>query len=346
MSTALMLAVALSACGSSGNDNAKAGSGGQNASASSTPGSGAKVAFVTAGSIAASRWDKGGYAAFQKLVSTLGAKESHLELVGYDQAAQVLTRLARSGNKLIITHSSGYEPAVMEVAPKFPKTWFVIYSDLSTDNPPANVAAWRLNWNEHGYLQGTIACLASKAGKVGFIASAPIPAFTRMTAGFKQATQEVGTCAGKPGAFSDSWTGSFTDTTKGKQAALSLLAKGADVLADGADAAGAGSLDAAREKGALYAGGVGDQSKEAPKTVVSSVLINYEQAYDELATLFKDGKLEAKAYPSNIENGAISLATPFQNVADAAAVEAKATKVVDQIKSGQVKVDPTAQVKP
>src|SRR5258708_19182593 len=72
-----------------------------------------KVAFVTAGSISASGWDGGGYAAFQGLVKTLNASETHLQLVNYDQTVQVLTRLAKAGNNIIIAHSSGYEPGVL-----------------------------------------------------------------------------------------------------------------------------------------------------------------------------------------------------------------------------------------
>jgi basic membrane protein A len=305
-----------------------------------------KVAWITAGSVTASTWDRGGFAAVNGLVKTLGAKESHLELVGYDQAAQVLTRLAKAGNDIIISHSSGYEPAVLQVAKQFPKTWFLIYSDLSSTNGLKNVAGWKVNWNEHGYMQGAIACLVTKTGKVGIISSAPIPAFTRMAAGFKQATQEVGKCAKTKGAFLNSWTGSFTDVAKAKQAALALIAKGADVMADGADAAGTGSLEAMKEHHLLYVGGIADQYSQAPTTIVSSVYLNFKQAYDQMASLIKSKKLKAGVYDTNLENGGIKIATPFHNVPAPAGVQAQTLKVVGQIKSGKIHIDPKAEVKP
>jgi basic membrane protein A len=342
-SVALCGAVLVAGCG--GGDGGGSSGSGSAASGGSTTKQ-LKVAFVTAGSIATASWDKGGFAAFQGLVKTLGAKESHLEMVSYDSAAQVLTRLARAGNNVIIAHSSGYEPAVLQVAAQFPKTWFLIYSGLSTTNGLKNVAGWKTNWSEHGFMQGAIACLLSKTGKVGFVSSAPIPAFTTMTAGFKQATEQVGRCKSTPGSFLNAWTGSFTDVAKAKQAAGALIAKGADVMADGADAAGAGAMAAVKERHLLYVGGIGDQYPVAPQIVVASVVANFPQAYDEMAQLIKSGKLEAKVYQSNLENGGLTLATPFHNVAHPAQVEAEAQKVVDEIKSGAIKVDDTAEIKP
>jgi basic membrane protein A len=305
-----------------------------------------KVAWITAGSVTASTWDRGGYAALKGLVATLGAKESHLELVGYDQAPQVLTRLAKAGNNIIISHSSGYEPAVLQVAAEFPKTWFLIYSDLSKTNGLKNVAGWKVNWNEHGYMQGAIACLVTKTGKVGMVSSAPIPAFTRMAAGFKQATQQVGKCAKTKGAFLNTWTGSFTDVAKAKQAALALIAKGADVMADGADAAGTGSLEAMKEHNLLYVGGIADQYSQSPATIVSSVYLNFKQAYNQMASLIKSRKLKAGVYNTNLENGGILIAKPFHNVPSASAVQTKALKIVADIKSGKIKINPKAEVKP
>ena len=304
-----------------------------------------KVAFVTAGSITASGWDSGGYAAFQGLVKTLNAKESHLELVNYDQTVQVLTRLAKAGNNVIITHSSGYEPGVLEVAAKFPKTWFLIYSDLSTTQGLKNVAGWKVNWNEHGYLQGAIACLSSKTGKVGLISSVPIPAFTRMAAGFKQATQQVGSCKGTKGAFLNTWTGSFTDVPKAKQAALALIGKGADVMADGADAGGAGALEAVKEQKLLYVGGIADQYPKNPSIIVASVFLNFKAAYLDMAQKIKSGTIKAGVYNTNLKTGGIKVST-FHNVPNAQQLQAQTAAIIARIKSGKIKINAKAEVKP
>ena len=305
-----------------------------------------KVAFVTSGSITASGWDSGGYAAFQGLVKTLNAKESHLELVNYDQTVQVLTRLAKAGNDVIITHSSGYEPGVLEVAAKFPKTWFLIYSDLSTTKGLKNVAGWKVNWNEHGYLQGAIACLASKTGKVGLLSSVPIPAFTRMAAGYKQATQQVGKCKGTKGAFLNTWTGSFIDVPKAKQATLALIGKGADVMADGADAGGAGALEAIKEQKLLYVGGIADQYAKNPSIIVSSVFLNFKAAYLDMANRVKSGTLKAGVYNTNLATGGIKVSAPFHNVPNAKQLQAQTAAIIARIKSGQIKINPKAEVKP
>jgi basic membrane protein A len=318
---------------------------GGNGSSDSGAKSQLKVAGVFAGSITASGWDREGYAAFKGMAAALGATESHEESVAYDQAPEVLKRLGQQGFDIIVAHSSGFEPAVLQVAGSFPKTWFLIYSDLSTTNGLKNVAGWKANWNELGYLQGATACLATKSGKIGVIGSAPIPAFTRQAGGVKQATEEVGKCKGNPGAFNNIWTGSFTDVAKAKQAALAIIGKGADVLMDGADAAGSGSVEAAKEKSAYYIGGIVDQSQDAPSIMITSVWLDFKASYDEMAQLYKDKKLEAKVYNANVSNGGVKLVTPFKNVSDPN-IEKQVTDLYNQIKNGTIKVDATKEVKP
>jgi basic membrane protein A and related proteins len=330
------LALGVAACGSSSDSKS---SGSASASASAATSSGGKAAFIGVAPVTQGNWDPAGFKAFTDMAKKYGLKASNQESVGYDQGAAVLRRLARS-NDLVISHSSGYEAAALEVAPDFPKTWFIVFSDLSTTKGLPNVAGWAVNWNQYGYMAGASACFAAKArggNGVGHVNSQPIPAFARYAAGVKAGAEANG-CK-----FQTRWTNSFSDVAKAKQAALSMIASGAEVITSSADTADEGSRDAAVEKNKLFIANYAPATSLAPKNTMTSIVINMEQAYDEMGKLFTAKKLQAKAYPVDIENGGLSY-EPFSNVD--AKVKSESEAVLKEIKDGKIQIDSKATLKP
>jgi basic membrane protein A len=332
---AVAAGVAMGMAGCGGDDKASGSSAGD-ASAKSSAG---KAAFIGVAPVTQGNWDPAGYKAFIAAAKKYGYKASNQESVGYDQAAAVLRRLGRT-NDVVISHSSGYEAAVLEVAPEFPKTWFLVFSDLSTTKGNKNVAGWAVNWNEYGYMAGAAGCFAAKekgGNGVGHVNSQPIPAFTRYAAGVKQGAEANG-CK-----FMTRWTNSFSDVAKAKQAALSMIADGAEVITTSADTADEGSRDAAVEKNKLFIANYAPASKLAPKNTMTSIVINMDKAYDEMAKFASEKTLEAKAYPMTVASDGLSYEA-FSNVSDKVAKQAAG--VLEKIKSGEIKIDPKAQVKP
>jgi basic membrane protein A len=293
------------------------------------------VAPVTQGN-----WDPAGYQAFKAMAEKYNLEYTNQESVAYDAAVPVLTRLARD-NDMVIAHSSGYEAAVLEVAPKFPDVWFVVFSDLSTTDGNDNVAGWAVNWNQYGYLAAAAACYGAKekgGASIGHVNSMPIPAFTRYAAGTKQGAGDLG-CK-----WQTRWINSFDDVAKAKQAALSMVNDGAQAITSSADTADQGSREGAVEADKLYIGNYSPESDLAPKNTITSVLINFDAAYDEMGKLFTSDQLKAKVYDVNVEGGGLSYEEPFKNVGDKVSTEAN--DVLDKIKSGEIKVDSNAEVKP
>jgi basic membrane protein A len=252
----------------------------------------------------------------------------------------VLKRLA-ADNNVVIAHSSGYEAAVLEVAPQYPDVNFIVFSDLSSTKGNKNVAGWAVNWNQYGYLAGTAACYAAKekgGDTIGHVNSQPIPAFTRYAAGAKEAAGDLG-CK-----WLTRWTNSFEDVAKAKQAALSMINDGAEAITSSADTADQGSREAAVEQGKLYVGNYSPEGKLAPKNTITSVLINFDASYDEMGKLYTSHQLQSKVYDVNVENGGLNYDQPFENVSKK--VQSQADDVLAKIKSGEIKVDSTAEVKP
>ncbi|MCY4085363.1 MAG: BMP family ABC transporter substrate-binding protein [Actinomycetia bacterium] len=294
--------------------------------------------------VTAGGWYRDGTAAFEKMAAILGSEAVVLERITYDEGPATLRRLGQEGWDIIVSHSSGYESAVLEVAPEFPDTWFLIYSDLSTTNDLPNVAGWAVNWNEVGYMAAAIACAASSTGEIGMVNSAPIPAMTRWGGGSTQLAEDSEAVVGKPCNFNVVWTGNFFDAAAAKQAALSMINNDADVLFDAADAAGAGAVEAAVQEGTKYIGGVVDQCDQAPETIVTSVIMNFDIAYAQMGNLYKDGELEPIVYPENVANEGILVTRPFCNPDPD--VEATLDDIIAKIGAGEIVVDATREIEP
>ncbi|MCW2726592.1 MAG: Basic rane lipoprotein [Frankiales bacterium] len=339
--------LAMAAVGCGGGSSATTASGGGAASGAASPAAGThKIAAVFSGSVTASGWDRDGKAALDAMASTMGVKASTIESLAYDKASQTLDRLANQGYDIIIAHSSGFEPSVLEVAPKHPKTQFILFSDISTTTPPPNVAAWKINWNELGYLVGTAMCTISPTGNVGHVSSAPIPAFTRLAGGLAQATESEGNCKGKKDALKITFTGSFTDAALAKSAALSILGKGADVLSDGADAAGKAVVASAIEKKIPYVGGLFDVAPDGPGVVATSIPINFNSAYAEMGKLLSDGTIkQGGIYDVDVKSGGLDYTKPVKIVPNAADVTKALDSAISRIKDGSLSIDPKREIK-
>ena len=302
-----------------------------------------RIAQLHPDAVNAAGWYRNGFAAFEKMAAILDTEPDVLEHISYDQAPQTLRQLAEEGYDIIVPHSSGYEAAVLEVAPDFPGTWFIIYSDLSTTNDLPNVAGWAVHWNQVGYMAAAIGCAASESKSIGMVVSAPIPAYTRWTGGSGQLSDDAADVLGYDCEFNDVWTGDFLDAAKAKQAAQALIDGGADVLFDGADAAGAGAVEAAVQNGVWYVGAVVDQCEQAPDTMLTSVTLNFDIAYEQMGEFYKDGSLEPQIYSMNLANTGIDLSPPCNANAD---VDAAIETVLDGVSSGDIVVDPTREKTP
>ncbi|MFQ5911920.1 MAG: BMP family protein [Nitrospinota bacterium] len=277
-------------------------------------------------------WDVEGYKAFKAMGDKYGMETSVVERASYAKASQIMRDYASRGYGLIIAHSAGYGGAAIEVAREFPKSWFVIFSDLRSTGGRKNVAGWAFNWNEYGYLEGTLAGLMTKSNKIGIVAPIPIPSITRLLGGFMDGVKSVNTKA----QVDVIWVQSWSDPAKGKEAALQLVARGADLLTHTSNITGWGIFEAAKQKKVWTIGNFSDESERAPQHVITSGILDFRRGYDEIGRLFKSGKLEAKVYRANISNGDIYL-TRFHK-----AVPPDVSKQVNGVKakiaSGDLKI--------
>jgi basic membrane protein A len=294
---------------------------------------GPKVAALFTQVVSQGNWDPGGYAAFSAMAKKYKLQPSYVENASYEKAPAILRDLASKGVAMIICHSSGYSAAIEEVAPQFPNTQFVLFSYAASTKGLPNYAAWSMDWDQYGYVVGVLAAASSAKHHVAIVAGQPIPSEKRsiefMTKGAK---------AVDPGVQVEAvYTGSWTDVAKAKEIALQAIGRGADFLVPAADTADAGTQQAAEENRGLTMGEYIDQSGSYPKSVVSSTLLNFAKAYDEIGQAYVDHKLHSQIVQMSVARRDMTLQKPFKHVSPN--VESMVIKVMDEIASGKLDVE-------
>ena len=155
---------------------------------------------------------------------------------------------------------------VAAVAPEYPDVKF-IWIDNATDAPVANVLNITYAQNEGSFLAGYAAAMMSKTGVIGAMGGEDSATINDFIVGYKQ-----GALYANPDiAVEVIYSNSYDDPAVGKECALALHEKGADVVFQIASKCGDGVFEAAQEEG-FYAIGVdSDQKYIAPETIICSM---------------------------------------------------------------------------
>ncbi|OIQ62704.1 purine-binding protein precursor [Moorella thermoacetica] len=321
----LALAVAVAAVGCGGQKPAgESKSGANTASGGQDQNQKMKVAFVYVGPVGDAGWswahDQGRKYLAEKLP---WVETTYMENVpeGAD-AERVLTELAEQGNKIIFATSFGYMDYVINVAKKYPNVIFMHCSGYKTAE---NVGTYFGAMEEARYLSGMVAGKMTKKNVLGFVAAHPIPEVIRGINAFTLGARSV-----NPNVkVKVVWTNTWYDPAAEKQAALSLLDAGADIIAQHQDTPG--PQQAAQERGAYGIGYDSDMSQFAPNATLTSPIWNWGPYYVKIVEAVKNGTWKPEQYYGTMKDGIVDLA-PFnkmvpQDVRDL--VEKKKQEIID-----------------
>ncbi len=193
---------------------------------------------------------------------------------------------AAHGFNVVMGHSGRFLTAAQQVGPKFPKTQFIVGGGDAGQSP--NVASVDFENQQFGCQIGLMAARLSKTGKVGGVYGLEgLANIVAQAGGFR-------ICAKKANPniqVTIIYVKDMEDAAASKEAALSLIADGADFLTGKLNAAQNGVIEAAKEKGVYVTGRSLDSSTAAPKVVVTNVIEFWDQMYSKTALVVKDGKL-------------------------------------------------------
>ncbi|MHA6531015.1 BMP family ABC transporter substrate-binding protein [Paenibacillus sp. BAC0078] len=307
-----LLAVVLAGCGGNSNSgtNAKASeapaasnAGTATEAAASTEPAAKKptVAFVYIGPPG-----DGGYTyqhdqGRQYMEKELGIKADTVENVPESaDAERIITELAQS-HDIVFTTSFGYMDYTLNVANKFPNVKFMHASGYKT---APNMGTYFGKNYQGSYLAGIAAGKMTKNNQLGYVGAFPISEVIYNLNAFTLGAQSVNPDV----KVSVVWTNTWYDPATERQAAISLLDKGADVLLAYQDSTA--TLQAAKERGALAGGNDSDMSKYAPDNYLTNPVWNWGPYYVKAVKSVMDGTWTNEQYSGDMADGMIDIA-PF-----------------------------------
>ena len=231
---------------------------------------------------------------------------------------------------------------VETVAPEHPDTRF-IWIDNETSVPVDNVLNITYAQNEGSFLAGYIAAKVSRTGVIGAMAGKDQPVINDFIVGYQQGARY----ADPEIAVEVIYSNDYDDPAIGKECALTLHEKGADVVFQIASLCGSGVFEAAREKG-FYAIGVdSDQKHIDPEVIICSMCKGVgDSIYDAVKQYLEEGDdcgLWGTTWVADMATGYVGIGygeegAP-QQVRDA--VKAEVEVIAKKIVSGEIKVDTT-----
>jgi nucleoside-binding protein len=232
-----------------------------------------KIAFVYLGPVGDGGWTyqhDQGRIALQKALGDK-VKTTYVENVPESaDAERVIRQLAADGNKLIFTTSFGYMEPTLKVAKLFPKVYFEHATGYKT---APNMATYQTRFYEGAYLLGVIAGKMTKTNVLGFVGSFPIPEVVRNLDAYTLGARSVNPKIKTKVIWVDTWY----DPGKERQAAETLVAQGADMLAQNTDSPAV--VQVAEEKKVHAFGWDSDMAKYGPHAELTANTENWGVYY-------------------------------------------------------------------
>jgi basic membrane protein A and related proteins len=281
-----------------------------------------KIAFAYVGPVGDGGWTFAHDNARKAIDKEFGDKvvTSFVEKVPESaDAERVIRDMASQGNKLIFGTTFGYMDPMLKVAPDFKDVKFEHATGFKTAE---NMRTYDSRTYEGAYMAGVIAGKMSKSGKLGVVASIPIPEVIRNINTFTLGAQSV-----NPKATTKVvWVNEWFNPPKETEAATALINGGADVLFQNTDSSAV--LQTAEKMGKRAFGWDSDMTAYGPKAHLGSAIINWAPYYIKATREALEGKWTTGSSWYGVKEGAIDMVSMAADVPD------DTKKRIDEIKAG------------
>ncbi|MCP4765666.1 MAG: BMP family ABC transporter substrate-binding protein [Gammaproteobacteria bacterium] len=206
-----------------------------------------------------------------QLEKETGVTTSYVENVaeGAD-AERVIREMAKRGDKVIFATSFGYMNYTLKVSKSFRTSAFVHVTGYKMGK---NMGLVNARFYEGRYLTGVIAGEMSKSNVLGYVAAFPIPEVLQGINAFIKGARSVNPKA----ELRVIWVNSWYDPGKERQASMTLMSQGADVITHHTDSTAV--VQAAEEEGKYAFGYHSDMSKYGPKAHLTSTTHHWGDYY-------------------------------------------------------------------
>ena len=254
---------------------------------------------------------------------------------------------------IIVTVGFLMAQATQSAAEKSPSHKFAIV-DNAYSPPVKNISALVFNTVQDGFLGGYLAAGMTKTGKVATFGGQEIPTVTIYMDGFwdgvqyydQQHHKNVQVLGWNEQTQKGSFTGDFTDQTKGQTTTQTFISEGADIVFPVAGNVGLGAAKAVQEADA-QGGKVNMEWVDTDGCVsaarycqyfISSVTKGIQTAVKDAVLAAQSGSFKGGNFIGTLSNGAVALA-PYHDFAGKvpAALQSELATITKQIESGAIK---------
>lgn len=281
------------------------------------------VGFIYVGPIGDGGWSYAHNEARLYLEQELGVKTMYMESVPETQECEKKIRdMIDGGASIIFATSFGFMDYVEKVAKDYPEVTFLHCSGYKSGE---NFSNYFGRMYEPRFLSGVVAGMKTESKKIGYVAAFSIPEVVRGINAFT-----LGVKAVNPDATVDVvWTHTWYDPAKEKEAALSLLDIGCDVIAQHQDTAG--PQQAAEERGAFAIGYNTPSLAMAPNAYMTAPIWNWGPYYVDQVQKVINGTWTSENYWGSMSDGIVKLDTLSANAPEGAQakVDEYAAKILD-----------------
>ena len=211
-------------------------------------------------------------------------------------AERVIRDLAAQGNQIIFTPSFGYMEPTLKVARDFPGVKFESITGLKT---APNVATANARYYEGRYLSGVAAGRMTRSNVAGYVAGFPIPEVLQGINAFTLGLRSVNPKA----TVKVIWLNEWFNPPREREAAMTLMNQGADVLAfhTGSTAV----MAAAEERGKLAVAYHADMRGAAPTAQIAAVTHQWGDYYTRRVKAAQDGSWRSGNLWGGVREGMI-----------------------------------------
>lgn len=262
-----------------------------------------RVALILPGRADDISWNQAAFEGMQKAVTDasvpvdLKVVEQVYDPVDIEPA---LRDYAQQGYDLVVGHGFQFQEPVIKVAAEFPDVNFAIGTGFKL---APNVGVYDVKLEHGGYLMGIIAATLSQSNIVGVVGGVDVSEIHRGHVAYVLGAQSV-----KPDIkVLNTFVGDFNDLAGSKEAALSQIKAGADILWQSGDGVGIAVLGACKEQATFCLGNVANQTTIAPDFVLASFVYNWSAVYTQMINETAEKTFGDKKYWIEFANQGVSV---------------------------------------
>jgi basic membrane protein A len=240
-----------------------------------------KMAMIIPGPIQDADFNALGYVAVQEVAKAHGIQVAHSESVAVADAERVSREYINSGFDIIGYHGGEYPTVMRKLAGQFPNVAFIQEGSGPMPDPPKNAWVIGRKYYQGFYVLGTLAALATRTDKVGFVGGVRIPNVISSINAVHQALKEHNPKA----SLVYNVIGDFNDPVKGRQTAEAQIASGADFLVTFINLGLYGVAEAAKaapKQPVLVTTLYTNKWDTAPQNMAVSLLFDFAKPYKEI----------------------------------------------------------------